>query len=139
MGPKTTKLILLDSLLQEKLITFNMNISSVLRAWNDPNGYLYGTGGRAQNNMHMQGTTMASLKHHKALQPLFIIMAGGMIFVSAYCFRLATKTTDINWSKNKDPLSQMDYYKNRQFKWFNPAGTDYSNLSDKRQAPEYTK
>ena len=35
----------------------------------------------------MAGMTMKSLKHHTALQPLFIIMTGGIIFVAAYCFR----------------------------------------------------
>ena len=34
-----------------------------------------------------------------ALQPLFVIIGGGMIFVAAYVARLASKTTDINWSK----------------------------------------
>ena len=39
------------------------------------------------NNKPIAGMTMKSLKHHTALQPLFIIMTGGIIFVAAYCFR----------------------------------------------------
>merc|ERR1712105_559614 len=50
----------------------------------------------------MAGMTMKSLKHHTALQPLALIMTGGIIFVAAYCARLASKTTDINWTKAKD-------------------------------------
>jgi hypothetical protein len=30
---------------------------------------------------------MKSLKHHSALQPLFIIIGAGMVFVGAYIFR----------------------------------------------------
>jgi hypothetical protein len=35
----------------------------------------------------MQGLTMKSLKHHVALQPLFVIIGAGMVFVGAYVFR----------------------------------------------------
>ena len=52
-------------------------------------------------------------------------------------FRLASKTTDVNWRKEKDTAQLHSYYENRQFKWFNPRGIDYSNLSDKRGAPDY--
>ena len=39
------------------------------------------------NNKRMAGMTVASLKHHIALQPLFVIMGVGLVFVGAYCFR----------------------------------------------------
>ena len=51
-------------------------------------------------------------------------------------YRLASKTTDVNWSKEKDSHKLHDYYTNRQFKWFNPRGVDYSHISDNR--PNYT-
>ena len=35
----------------------------------------------------MQGLTLKSLKHHTALQPLFIIMGAGIVFVSLYVGR----------------------------------------------------
>ena len=35
----------------------------------------------------MQGLSIKSLKHHVALQPLAIIMVGGMAFVAAYIGR----------------------------------------------------
>jgi hypothetical protein len=97
--------------------------------------------------------TMKSLKHHTALQPLFVIMGAGIVFVCVYIgrwvgglfviffvlnlSRLASKTTDINWTKAKDMGDHMGYYNNRQFKWFNPKGVDYSTISDKRNAPNY--
>merc|ERR1711974_314505 len=56
-----------------------------------------------------------------ALQPLAIIMVGGMLFVAAYIGRLASKTTDVNWTKAKDLGDHMGYYKARQFQWFNPS------------------
>ena len=44
---------------------------------------------QANNNPFtaMQGTTLKSLKHHTALQPLFIIMGAGIVFVALYCGR----------------------------------------------------
>jgi len=110
-----------------------MFLTKLLSAADHP--YLFGPGGRKVNNKPMAGMTAKSLKHHIALQPLFVIMGVGLVFVGAYCFRLATKTTDVNWSKNKDPGNHMGYYDNRQFKWFNPGGADYSKMSDIR--PKY--
>ena len=60
----------------------------------------------------MQGMTLKSLKHHVALQPLFVIMGVGITFVALYIGRLASKTTDVNWSKN-DMQKQYGYYENR--------------------------
>jgi len=110
-----------------------MGLTRLLRAADHP--YLFGKGGRTQNNGLCQGMTVASLKHHVALQPLFVIMGVGIVFVCAYIGRLASKTTDVNWSKKKDLADVVGYYENRQFKWFNPRGVDYSALSDER--PKY--
>jgi len=112
-----------------------MFLSKILRAVDHP--YLFGKGGRMGNNGLMAGMTPKSLKHHIALQPLAVIMGGGILFVALYCGRLASKTTDINWTKAKDLGDHMNYYNNKQFKWFNPNGVDYSNISDKRGAPNY--
>eukprot|EP00090_Calanus_glacialis_P030293 TRINITY_DN4882_c0_g1_i1.p1 TRINITY_DN4882_c0_g1~~TRINITY_DN4882_c0_g1_i1.p1 ORF type:complete len:117 (+),score=39.02 TRINITY_DN4882_c0_g1_i1:47-397(+) len=114
-----------------------MFLSKILRAADHP--YLEGPGGRKLNNKlsSLQGMSIKSLKHHTALQPLFVIMGAGIVFVVAYIGRLASKTTDINWTKAKDMGDHMGYYNNRQFKWFNPKGVDYSTISDKRQAPNY--
>jgi len=113
-----------------------MFLTKIIRAADHP--YLSGHGGRKANNAYtsMQGMTMKSLKHHVALQPLFVIMGVGITFVALYIGRLASKTTDVNWSKN-DMQKQYGYYENRQFKWFNPRGVDYSTISDKRGAPKY--
>merc|ERR1712013_607542 len=83
-----------------------------------------GKGGRMPNNdlRLMQGLSIKSLKHHVALQPLMAIMAVGMTFVAVYVGRLASKTTDVNWTKAKDLGDHMGYYKARQFQWFNPSG-----------------
>jgi len=112
-----------------------MFVSKFLSAVDHP--YITGKGGRKANNGKgsMQGLTIKSLKHHVALQPLFAIMGAGIIFVGAYIFRLASKTTDVNWRKVKDPSEPMKYYENRQFQFLNPAGHDYSKMSDAR--PKY--
>ena len=62
-----------------------MLMSRVLRAADHP--YLFGKGGRLGNNGMPQGMTVASIKHHTALQPLFAIMTVGIIFVGAYIGR----------------------------------------------------
>jgi len=112
-----------------------MFLSKILNAVDHP--YITGKRGRLANNGKgsLQGLTAASLRHHVALQPLFAIIGGGMIFVGCYIFRLASKTTDVNWTKQKDPAAPMNYYENRQFKFFNPSGVDYSHMSDIR--PKY--
>jgi len=99
--------------------------------------YLMGKGGRLGNNAPCQGMTVKSLKHHIALQPLFIIMGCGIIFVTAYCARLALKSTDVNWAKKKDPVDVMANWENKQFKMFDTIGVDYSKLSTARNAPNY--
>ena len=62
-----------------------MILSKILRAADHP--YLFGKGGRTMNNGAPQGLTMATFKHHVAIQPLFAIMTVGMIFVAAYVGR----------------------------------------------------
>jgi hypothetical protein len=64
-----------------------MFLTKFLRAADHP--YLMGVGGREANNSpaSMQGLTIKSLKHHTALQPLFIIMGAGIVFVCAYIGR----------------------------------------------------
>ena len=62
-----------------------MFLSKILSAAEHP--YLFGKGGRTQNNGLCQGMTVASLKHHVALQPLFVIMGVGIAFVSLYIGR----------------------------------------------------
>ena len=63
-----------------------MFLTRLLRAADHP--YLFGKGGRTMNNGACQGMTVASLKHHVALQPLFVIMGVGIVFVCAYIGRL---------------------------------------------------
>ena len=83
-------------------------------------------------NIDLQGMDLKSMKHHTALIPLFAIMGLGMTWVTYYCFRLASSTTDVNWSKKHEP---QEYYRNKQFKFFNPSGIDYAK--DGCKAPIY--
>merc|ERR1711953_394837 len=88
---------------------------------------------RAVNNRLPQGLSMKSLKHHVALQPLFLIMGLGMAFVGAFIVRLAVFSPDVNYSK-RDMGEIADYYKNKRFKFFNSGGVDYSTVS---KVPNY--
>ena len=63
-----------------------MFLTKFLNAADHP--YLMGKGGRKLNNITPpQGLTVKTLKHHVALQPLFVIMGVGIVFVCAYVGR----------------------------------------------------
>jgi len=90
--------------------------------------------GRESNNVLPQGMTIKSLKHHTALIPLGVIMGIGMIFVVAFCIRLAVYSPDANWSrKTFDECS--DYYKDKRMIYFNPRGIDFEKAGKER--PNY--
>ena len=111
-----------------------MFLSKVFKSIDHP--YMEGRGGRKQNNQRMQGMTLGSLKSHIGIAPLFLIMTGGISFITWYFVRLTTKSANVNWSKTTfDDCN--DYYANKQVKKFNPKGLDYTHLSDKRGAPTY--
>merc|ERR1712113_1382333 len=76
--------------------SLKMKITQLLR-------YMDGPGGRNSQNGKIQGMDLKSIKHHTALIPLFTIMGLGMTWVTYYCFRLASSTTDVNWSKARTP------------------------------------
>jgi len=112
-----------------------MFVSRVLGA--ATGGYLEGRGGRKANNgTRMQGMTVASLRHHVALQPLFIIIGAGMTMVTAMIIRAATKATDVNWSKNKEVDYTVNHYKEKQYKFVNVAN-NAADLSKPSPVPDY--
>ena len=81
------------SKLSAALAQFQMFLSKFLAAADHP--YLMGKGGRKMNNITPpQGLSVASLKHHVALQPLFVIMGVGIVFVCAYVGRYTQKHTE---------------------------------------------
>ena len=47
------------------------------------------------SNLLSQGLTMASIKHHVALQPLFVIMGFGIVFVSLYVGRFEDENVQL--------------------------------------------
>merc|ERR1711872_748035 len=105
----------------------------ILRAADHP--VFHGKGGRYLNN-ELHHLSMTFLRHQKGLMPLFLLGFGGSIFVGWYIVRLATTATDVNWRKVKDD-SITDYYQNKQAKFINPGGYDYSTMSDNR--PQFKK
>ena len=66
-----------------------------------------------------QGLTIKDLKHHYALVPLAVTMAGGLTMVVAYVIRLAFFNTDVSWTKTPEPYNE---FRNKQFKFLNPSG-----------------
>ncbi len=83
-------------------------------------------------NSYFQGSTLKDLKHHMALQPLFLIMGAGMAMVALYIGRLALKTTDVQWTKNPEGFNA---YKGKQFKFLNPLGVPYAETG--KHIPDY--
>ena len=78
--------------------------------------YMKGKGSRAEQNIRPQGMSSASLKHHYSLVPLFVVIGAAMGFVVFYVARLATRSTDVNWAKKKEP---WDEWKDKEFKFIN--------------------
>ena len=87
----------------------------------------------------MQGLATKSLNHHKAIQPLFLIMGAGICLIAGALVRTAIMSPEVNWSKSKDPADSrhLGYYENRRFKLLDPKAVDYEDLPDKRKAPKY--
>jgi NADH dehydrogenase (ubiquinone) 1 alpha subcomplex subunit 4 len=90
--------------------------------------YRKGPGSRAEQNRPPQGLTLASVKTHYSLLPLYASLGFAMTCVVLYCFRLATKPTDVSWRKEHEP---WEHYRHQHIKIVNPTkGTDCI-------APEY--
>lgn len=93
--------------------------------------YMTGKGSREQQNLAPMGLTMASIKTHYSLVPLYASLGFAMSVVVLYCIRLATKPTDLSWTKEHEP---WEYYRHREFKFINPTKVDHSTAC---QAPDY--
>jgi len=109
-----------------------MFLSKILRGIDHP--YLKGRGAREFNN-ELHHLNMAFFRHQKGLAPLFLCGFGGCIFVMGYIGRLALKTTDVNWTKERDLDIVHSRYENKEFKFMNPGGYDHSQLNVNR--PSY--
>merc|ERR1712038_247792 len=97
--------------------------------------YMQGKGSRAEiNNIWIQGMTGKSLKHHYALIPLFVIMAVGMAFVTAFIGRLAIYSPDTNWTRD-DYDNVAGYYAGKKHIFFNPYNIDFEKWAKER--PNY--
>merc|ERR1712142_1176094 len=88
---------------------------------------------RRQNNkfeMPMQGLTLASLKKHPALIPLYAACGFGVMLTVLYTGRLALKNPDVAWANKSNAHPQMTY-DNKQYKFFSPV-RDYSTYRCER-------
>ena len=73
-----------------------------------------GPGSRAEQNKAPSGMSIASMKKHYSLIPLFVIMGWAAVVVVAYCGRLAFHR-DTNWFKRQEP---WHYYSDKRAKVF---------------------
>jgi len=81
----------------------------------------------------MQGLTLASLKKHPALIPLYGCMVLGIGGAAFYIIRLATRNPDVSWNRKGNPEPWQEY-RNKQYKFYSPI-RDYSNIDS--PAPKY--
>ena len=79
--------------------------------------YMDGPGGRWEQNTRMQGMTIESPKRHYSLLPLFGALSFAVVVPILYCYRLATKSVEVNWSKRKEIWN--DYRDGREYKIVN--------------------
>ncbi|KAK4292985.1 hypothetical protein Pmani_016262 [Petrolisthes manimaculis] len=64
----------------------------------------------------MQGLSIASLKRHPALIPLYVFLGAGVAMSALYTFRLATKNPDVSWNRDTNPEPQRAYT-NKRYKF----------------------
>ena len=76
-----------------------------------------GPGSRAEQNKAPSGMSIASMKKHYSLIPLFVIMGWAMAVVVTYVGRLAFHR-DTNWFKRQEP---WNYYSDKRAKVFQVA------------------
>jgi len=83
----------------------------------------------------MQGLTLASLKKHPALIPLFACVGAGCVWSAYYIGRLCTRNPDVQWfgKGNGVTLSNSKYY-GYQYKFYSPI-VDYSKLKHPEERP----
>ncbi|VVC34815.1 NADH-ubiquinone reductase complex 1 MLRQ subunit [Cinara cedri] len=67
--------------------------------------------------MVMPGLSIESLKKHKSLIPLFVVLGIGMSGAAFYLTRLAMKNPEVTWhpKKNQEPWEE---YKQKQYKFY---------------------
>jgi len=78
----------------------------------------------------MQGLTLASLKKHPALIPLYAACGFGVVLSVFYTTRLATRNPDVSWNRSGNPQPQLAY-DHKQYKFFSPV-RDYSTYKTGR-------
>ncbi|XP_041459595.1 cytochrome c oxidase subunit NDUFA4-like [Lytechinus variegatus] len=83
----------------------------------------------------MQGLTWTSLKHHKALIPLFISVGTGAAFAAFYVARLALKNPDATWRRGSNPYPWQNIKPNQNIKFYSAGKIDFQNL--KKNGPEF--
>uniref|UniRef100_A0A6M2DK57 Putative cytochrome c oxidase subunit ndufa4 mori n=1 Tax=Xenopsylla cheopis TaxID=163159 RepID=A0A6M2DK57_XENCH len=81
----------------------------------------------------MQGLSLASLKKHPALIPLYVIVGAGAFGAAYYVFRLATRNPDVTWNRKSNP-EPWEAYRNKQYKFYSPV-RDYTK--EESPAPKY--
>ncbi|KAF4527242.1 hypothetical protein B566_EDAN015915 [Ephemera danica] len=81
----------------------------------------------------MQGMSIASLKKHPSLIPLYVCVGAGAVGAAYYILRLATRTPDVSWNKKTNPEPWQEY-QNKQYKFYSPI-RDYSAIESK--APKF--
>lgn len=74
----------------------------------------------------MQGMTLASLKKHKALIPLYVCVGAACVGAVFYTLRLATRNPDVGWRRVPGEIPNEEY-RNKQYKFYSPS-VDYSKI-----------
>ncbi|CAG9765229.1 unnamed protein product [Ceutorhynchus assimilis] len=83
----------------------------------------------------MQGMTLASLRKHKALIPLYVCIGAGCLGAGFYTLRLATRNPDVQWDRSSGNISNEEF-RGKQYKFYSPR-VDYTKLES--PAPKFEK
>uniref|UniRef100_J3JU62 NADH dehydrogenase [ubiquinone] 1 alpha subcomplex subunit 4 n=1 Tax=Dendroctonus ponderosae TaxID=77166 RepID=J3JU62_DENPD len=80
----------------------------------------------------LQGTSLQSLKKHKAFIPLYVCVGAGCLGALFYSLRLATRNPDVQWNRTGEISNEE--FRTKQYKFYSPR-VDYSKLES--PAPKY--
>merc|ERR1712126_171192 len=83
----------------------------------------------------LAGLSLADMKRHPSLIPLFACLGAGCLWCAVFTFRSAAKHPDVTWNKWTHADGWEDYRK-KNFKFF---ATAEHKESIKCEAPEYWK
>ncbi|KAK3584409.1 hypothetical protein CHS0354_023251 [Potamilus streckersoni] len=83
----------------------------------------------------MKGLTIASIKKHPSLIPLFFFVGSGCLFAGLYTLRLCLYSPDVSIDRKNNPFPYLKWDPTHQYKLYSPI-RDYSKEEFPKERPK---